>query len=65
YFSKFYYFMLFSFAKIKKDSRVLGTLKGFPTLCKKRWGYSHLFCIRDSQEYGEFTLSARKFLVKY
>ncbi|OTZ61011.1 hypothetical protein BK767_04010 [Bacillus thuringiensis serovar kyushuensis] len=32
YFSKFYYFMLFLFAKIKKDSRVLGTLKGFPTL---------------------------------
>ncbi|OPD53338.1 hypothetical protein BVG01_30325 [Bacillus anthracis] len=34
YFSKFYYFMLFLFAKIKKDSRVLGTLKGFPTLWK-------------------------------
>ncbi|MBG9536620.1 hypothetical protein ABE43_07725, partial [Bacillus thuringiensis] len=32
YFSKFYYFMLFLLAKIKKDSRVLGTLKGFPTL---------------------------------
>ncbi|MBG9584198.1 hypothetical protein ABE42_34700, partial [Bacillus thuringiensis] len=31
-FSKFYYFMLFLLAKIKKDSRVLGTLKGFPTL---------------------------------
>lgn len=34
YCSKFYYFMLFSFTKTKKDARVLGTLKGFPTLCK-------------------------------
>ncbi|OTX43980.1 hypothetical protein BK717_00450, partial [Bacillus thuringiensis serovar malayensis] len=35
-FSKIYYFILFSFTKIKKDCRMLGTLKGFPTLCKKR-----------------------------
>ncbi|PGM89395.1 hypothetical protein CN958_24640 [Bacillus cereus] len=32
YFSKIYYFILFSFTKIKKNCRVLGTLKGFPTL---------------------------------
>ncbi|MDF9448997.1 hypothetical protein P5792_14520, partial [Bacillus toyonensis] len=34
-FSKIYYFILFSFTKIKKDCRMLGTLKGFPTLWKR------------------------------
>ncbi|WP_218921707.1 hypothetical protein, partial [Bacillus sp. S1-R4H1-FB] len=43
YFSKFYYFMLFLLAKIKKDSRVLGTLKGFPTLWKKIAFIGYLF----------------------
>ncbi|MCW4576698.1 hypothetical protein OMW63_12220, partial [Bacillus pacificus] len=35
YFSKFYYFILFSVTKIKKDFRVLGTPKGFPNTLKK------------------------------
>ncbi|MDG0950753.1 hypothetical protein, partial [Bacillus paranthracis] len=34
YFSKFYYFILFSVTKIKKDIRVLGTPKGFPNTLK-------------------------------
>ncbi|MDF9515564.1 hypothetical protein, partial [Bacillus cereus] len=44
YFSKFYYFMLFLFAKIKKDSRVLGNPKGFPNTLKKAMSpYAHCF----------------------
>ncbi|MED4386385.1 hypothetical protein P9290_17960, partial [Bacillus mobilis] len=34
YFSKLYYFIWFSFTKIKKDYRASGTPKGFPNTLK-------------------------------
>ncbi len=45
YFSKLYYFIWFSFTKIKKGSRASGTPKGFPNTLKKRREYSLLFLL--------------------